>query len=199
MVHHKKFVLAVASVMVLGSGLSLADTLPPPAAAAAPAPVKVHGHHGYDMWMAHTHDMLQDMKAKLNLSEGQQLAWKAWSEDVTSITRDQTERVAHWRKEHEKRAQAHGMDDHAAMTTPERMSHGLEHMRVEIQRLQDHVSLLEKLQASTQTFYDKLDTNQKTIFDLYWQQAYHLGRMLGQHDMMHHEIMGSHQGQNATP
>ena len=198
MMLRKKWLVGVGAAWFLGTAVARADSaVTPPPPDKAPAPAAAHRGHGVDMWVRHTQDMLQDMKQRLNLTDGQQEAWKAWTGDVMSITRSQTERVEHWQHEHEKRAQAHGMDDHMHMTTPERMEHGLEHMRVEVQRMQDHIALLEKLQVSTKQFYDALDTNQKTIFDLYWQQAYHMGLMLGrQHGMMmdHHGMSMDHHG-----
>lgn len=198
----RKVVQLLGGVLLLGTSLAWSDTgssaTPPPPGAVAPAKNQHNGNE--NLWVRHTQGMLEDMKSRLNLSEGQQAAWNAWSGDVLSITREQTERIDHWRQEHEKRARSHGMDDHLHMTTPERMSHGLEHMQVEIQRLQDHVALLQKLQTSTQIFYDKLSTDQKTIFDLYWQQAYHIGRMLSQHGMMDsHAGMGHHGMNGAEP
>ena len=194
----RKIVQGLAGLMLMGSVVAWADgggaasVPPPPLGTTAPAKTS---HATNDPWIQHTEGMLEDMKLRLNLSEGQQAAWKVWSGDVLTITREQTERVDHWRNEHDKRsmAQARTLEGHHHLTTPERMTHGLEHMQLEVQRLQDHVALLQKLQATTQVFYDKLDTDQKTIFDLYWQQAYHIGLMLGREGMMdHHGMMGPH-------
>ncbi|WP_298157987.1 hypothetical protein [Ferrovum sp.] len=204
MVVNRKKMMALLAAMAMGSSLAaLADTGAPPSASApapsatsAPAPVaqhKAHHVHHSDMWVQHSQAMLQDMKEQLNLTPAQQEGWKAWSGDVLSITKAQTERIHHWRAEHEKKAleEDRATADHARVSTPEHMAHGLDHMRLEVERLQDHLSLLEKLQASTQKFYDTLDTNQKTIFDLYWQQAYAVGSTMGHPMCGHHgEGMG---------
>ncbi|NDU85072.1 MAG: Spy/CpxP family protein refolding chaperone [Ferrovum sp.] len=193
---YRKKITALLGALVLSQAASTvwaetgSATAPPPPVAPAPM-AKPHPHE--NEWVRHSKAMLVDMKERLNITPEQADAWKAWSGDVASITQSQTERIDHWRAEHEKRDNAaHGMEDHARMTTPERMNHGLEHMRVEIQRMQDHVALLEKLQASTQKFYDVLDTNQKTIFDLYWQQAYAIGATMGDGMMGHHHGMMGH-------
>ena len=211
MVVNRKKMMALLAVVAMGSSLSvLADTGTPPSAsvpassASAPAPVAQHNaHHAHhsDMWMQHSRAMLLDMKEQLNLMPAQQEGWKAWSSDVLSITQAQTERIRHWRAEHEKKAleEDRATADHARVSTPERMAHGLNHMRLEVERMQDHLALLEKLQASTQKFYDALDTNQKTIFDLYWQQAYAVGSTLGHPMCGHGEGMGMGMGMMSHP
>ncbi|EQD73656.1 conserved hypothetical protein, secreted [mine drainage metagenome] len=206
MVVNRKKMMALVAVMAMGSSLAvLADAGTPPSASApapsasVPAPVvqhKAHHAHHPDMWMQHSQAMLLDMKEQLNLTAAQLEGWKAWSGDVLSITQAQTERIHHWRAEHEKKAleEDRATADHARVSTPERMAHGLDHMRLEVERLQDHLALLEKLQASTQKFYDTLDTNQKTIFDLYWQQAYAVGSTMGHPMCGHGEGMGMGMG-----
>ena len=195
MVVNRKKMMALLAVVAMGSSISvLADTGTPSSAsvpassASAPAPVARHKAHYSDMWIQHSQAMLLDMKEQLNLIPAQQEGWKVWSSDVLSITQSQTEGIRHWRAEHEKEDRATA--DHARVSTPERMAHGLNHMRLEVERMQDHLSLLEKLRASTKKFYDALDTNQKTIFDLYWQQAYAVGSTLGHPMCGHGEGMG---------
>ncbi len=181
----KKIVLTTGTVMALYTGLlQAADQTVAPPPPNAPAPKMAHSHPMMGMdWVDHTQRMLKDLKTKLNLAPAQQGAWDSWSKMVVDNARAQSERIKHWHQEHLK--QGDMMDPvHAGMSTPERMEAGLEHMKTEVKRMQDHVALLETAIAGTKSFYGTLDTNQKTIFDLYWQQSYQEG--WGGHGMMHH-------------
>ncbi len=190
----QQLILIAASALALQAAPVLAadpsPTTPPPPGAASP-----DGWDGYGEvdWVAHTQRMLDDLKTKLDLSAEQQPAWDQWSGDVVANVRSQTEKVHQWREEHMKLGP---MEDpaHTHRTTPERMAHGLEHMRAEIKRMQDHVALLETALNNTKTFYETLGPKQKTIFDLYWQQSYQ-GGWIG-HGMTghHHESYGGHAG-----
>ncbi len=171
----KQALLAVGSILLLYSGFLMAAEMPPPPAAASQGPMD---------WVQHTQEMLDDLKTKLNLTASEKGAWDTWSDLVLNNARAQSEKISMWRGEHMKQGYV-GDAAHAHMSTPDRMAHGLEHMRTEIKRMQDHVALLEVAQASTKRFYDTLDPNQKTIFDLYWQQSYQWG--MGEHGMMGHE------------
>ena len=184
----KRMFLVAGSLLLLQAGtLMAADTPPPPPSSpsqeawtgAARPPIN---------WAQHTQRMLDELKTKLNLSGSQKQAWDVWSGAVLNNARSQSEKINHWHEAHMKQG-VMGDPAHANMSTPDRMAHGLEHMRMEIKRMQDHVALLEAAQASTKTFYDALDTNQKTIFDLYWQQSYQEG-WGGGHGMMEHEGCG---------
>lgn len=190
----KKIVITTGTLMALQSGVSQAAdqamTPPPPN---APAPKMAYGHHMMGMdWVGHTQHMLKDLKTKLNLTPAQQGGWDTWSKMVVENAQAQTERVKHWHQEHMK--QGDMLDPvHSGMSTPERMEAGLEHMKTEVKRMQDHVALLETAIAGTKAFYSTLDANQKTIFDLYWQQSYQEG--WGGHGMMHQgEGMMMHPG-----
>ncbi|MDE2260814.1 MAG: Spy/CpxP family protein refolding chaperone, partial [Betaproteobacteria bacterium] len=163
----KQALLAVGSILLLHSGFLLAAEMPPPPPAPSQATATGNVRPPWD-WVQHTQGMLDDLKTKLNLSGSQKGAWDTWSGSVLNNARAQSEKISMWRGEHMKQGFM-GDPAHTRMTTPERMAHGLEHMRTEIKRMQDHVALLEVAQASTKTFYDTLDPNQKTIFDLYWQ------------------------------
>ncbi len=175
----KKLVLVVGSALLIQSvGALAADSSmapPPPPSKSSPAadnPSMEKALSTY--WMDKTHHMLDDLKGKLNLQPGQQPAWDTWSRSILDNSHAQVEKMAHWHKEHMKLGGVEDAD-RAHLTTPQRMNKGLDHLRIEIKRMQDHVAQLEKAQASTQQFYDSLDTNQKTIFDLYWQKTYESG------------------------
>lgn len=183
----KQVVLTTGALLALHAGLiQAADqaVAPPPPNAAAPKMAYGHPMMGMD-WVAHTQRMLKDLKTKLNLAPAQQGGWDSWSKMVVDNAKAQSERIQHWHQEHLKQG---GMVDpvHAGLTTPERMEAGLEHMKTEVKRMQDHVALLETAIAGTKAFYATLDTNQKTIFDLYWQQSYQEG--WGAHAQMHHGV-----------
>ena len=181
----KKILLTSGTVLALQSGLLQAadqGVTPPPPNAAPPKMAHAHPMMGMD-WVDHTQHMLKDLKSKLNLTSAQQGAWDNWSKMVVDNAKAQSERIKHWHQEHLK--QGDMLDPvHAGQSTPERMEAGLEHMKTEVKRMQDHVALLETAIAGTKAFYGTLDTNQKTIFDLYWQQSYQEG--WGGHGMMHH-------------
>jgi hypothetical protein len=182
--------LVAGSTLLLQAGVLLAADAPPPSpgssqeawTGAARPPIN---------WAQHTQRMLDELKTKLNLSGSQKEAWDVWSSAVLSNARSQSEKINHWREAHMKQGFM-GDPAHAHLSTPDRMAHGLEHMRMEIKRMQDHVALLEAAQASTKTFYDALDTNQKTIFDLYWQQSYQEG--WGGHEGWEGHGMMGHEG-----
>ena len=183
--------IAGSTLMLQQSPLWAAEKAPAstPPAASAPSAAEEWGAFGPVDWVGHTERMLGDLKTKLDLTAAQQKAWDDWSHQVLDNVKAQTEKVRHWREAHMKLGP---MEDpaHSTQTTPDRMAHGLEHMRAEIKRMQDHVALLETALANTKKFYDTLDAKQKTIFDLYWQQSYQ-GGWVG-HGMMGHGYDGHH-------
>ncbi|MDE1941870.1 MAG: Spy/CpxP family protein refolding chaperone [Betaproteobacteria bacterium] len=188
----QKLILIAGSALLLQqSPLWAAEKAPasqPPAASAPSAPGG-WGSFGPVDWVGHTERMLGDLKTKLDLTAAQQPAWDTWSHEVLDNVKAQTEKVRHWREAHMKLGP---MEDpaHSSLSTPDRMARGLEHMRAEIKRMQDHVALLETALANTKKFYGTLDAKQKTIFDLYWQQSYQ-GGWIG-HGMMGHAYEGHH-------
>ncbi|MHB8353829.1 MAG: Spy/CpxP family protein refolding chaperone [Burkholderiales bacterium] len=183
----KRMFLVAGSVLLLQAGPLLAADAPATAPSSPSQGAWTGAAHPPIDWVQHTHRMLDELKTKLNLSGSQKQAWDVWSEAVLKNASSQSERINHWRDAHMKQGFM-GDPAHSHMSTPDRMAHGLEHMRMEIKRMQDHVALLEAAQAGTKIFYDALDTNQKTIFDLYWQQSYQEG--WGGHGMMEHEGCG---------
>ncbi len=119
-------------------------------------------------WVQHTQQTLAELRAKLNLLPAQTAAWDAWSE---GMIKDAQENVAQAETLHEKGGD--GERSATELTTPEQMQHGIERLKVRLQWMQDHLSQLEAAQARTKTFYDRLDVNQKTIFDLFWHEMYY--------------------------
>lgn len=124
-----------------------------------------------DFWLARNKSMLNNLKPKLNLQPDQKKAWDSWSGAITDVAKAQLKNITEL---HQKHMEVGGLDaaDKSKLTTPQRMSRGIEHLQIEIKKLQAHIDQLQLAQSSTQQFYDALDTNQKTIFDLYWQKTY---------------------------
>jgi hypothetical protein len=141
------------------------------------------GPSGNFNWMQHTQRTLDELKAKLNLAPGQMPAWDMWSSGVITDARQQLEQR---KPRHEAKAKAA-----TGGTTPEQMASGIERLRAETSSMQEHLVQLEAAQVRTQAFYNGLDTNQKTIFDLFWHEVYHT--VSGHHDgpgMQGHEGSG---------
>jgi hypothetical protein len=119
-------------------------------------------------WLRHTQATLSELRAKLNLATGQEPAWQAWSAGVIGDAHEQLS----------SKAREAARDDRAAgatsdETTPARMARGIERLREQTAWMQGQLVRLEAAQARTRTFYDALDTNQRTIFDLFWHEMHH--------------------------
>ncbi|HYB51635.1 MAG TPA: Spy/CpxP family protein refolding chaperone [Burkholderiaceae bacterium] len=119
-------------------------------------------------WFEHTQQTLGELKAKLNLAPGQTAAWNSWSAGVLADAKQQLTRM----KDREEKM-GEGPRAWAQGTTPERMARGIERLRAEIERMQAHLTQLEAAQGRTLAFYNQLDANQKTIFDLFWQEVHY--------------------------
>jgi hypothetical protein len=154
--------LAALGALVLHAAPALAG--PPSAASSAPMP----GPWGDFDWVQHTRHTLDELKGKLNLSQGQAAAWDAWSGGVLKDAHQQLEQRKH-RKEDRRPAAENSLDE----TTPESMARGIARLRAQTAWMQEHLLELEAAQLRTQTFYELLDTNQKTIFDLFWHEMHH--------------------------
>lgn len=131
------------------------------------------GEHGDRQdWAQHTKKTLDDLKAKLHLRADQTGAWDAWSHGVLKDAEQQLDgNVAkHKGDEHKEMAE---MDE----TTPERMAHHIARLRADTAWMQEHLVQLDAALVRTKTFYEALDVNQRTIFDLYWQEMH--GRSAG--------------------
>jgi len=157
----RQCVLLAAGAILLQSAPVLADEVAPPPPGGMPG-----SSRNFD-WIQHTQYTLDELKGKLNLAPGQMAAWDAWSGGVMKDAH-QVEQKKPWHEEKEREAQAAGDG-----TTPERMARGIERLRVQTNWMQEHLARLEAAQVRTKAFYDKLDTNQKTIFDLYWHEVHH--------------------------
>jgi len=150
-------------LMLLTVGALLIPVLP----ALADSPPPPMGYmHSMDP-VQHTQAYLDELKIKLNLTPAQTSAWVTWSGGVLEESKKQAERIKSW---HQK---MQGDITHEEGSTPERMAHGLDHVRGEITRMQEHVTRMESALERTKAFYAALDTNQKTIFDLSMQNAHH--------------------------
>jgi hypothetical protein len=181
-------VLVAAGAFLLQSVPVFADEgLPPP-----PGGMAEHGRNFN--WAQHTQRSLDELKGKLNLAPEQMAAWDTWSRGVIKDARQQLEQK---KSEHEEKAgKAKPADD----TTPERMARGIEHLRAETNWMQEHLVQLEAAQVRTKAFYNTLNTNQKTIFDLFWHELYH--RVSGHDDgygMHEHEGSGPMMGRHESP
>jgi hypothetical protein len=160
-----------------GPRLALALTLclsPASAVLAQPAAPAVAASPSVD-WLVHTRRTLEDLRGKLNLGGSQKAAWDAWS---AGVIRDAQEQVNPRRPNPDvpSAPPSATLND----TTPQRMARSLRDMRADLVWLQQQVVQLEAAQARTQTFYDGLDRNQKTIFDLFWHELHH--RLSGHDD-----------------
>ena len=125
--------------------------------------------HGRNFdWMTHTQRTLDELKGKLNLAPAQLAGWNTWSRGVLDDSKQQLgqKKNEHDQKQVESKASANE-------TTPEKMARGIEHLKSETAWMQEHMVQLEAARVRTSAFYGALDTNQKTIFDLFWHELYH--------------------------
>ncbi len=131
-------------------------------------------HHaaGFD-WVKHTQRTLDDLKGKLMLKPEQMPAWETWASGVITDANQQADKG---RAADSDQAPARQASNN--QTTPERMANGIERLRVQTNWMQAQLVRLDAAQARTQTFYDALDAQQKTIFDLFWRVMHR--RMAGQ-------------------
>ena len=178
-------VLAVHALL-LQSIPALADQLPP-------HPVGAPGDIANFDWVKHTQRTIAELKGKLNLTPDQTAAWDNWSAGVMNDARQQIERNRLWQEQMGK------VPAPASDATPERMARGIERLRAEAAEMQRHLARLEAAQVRTKAFYDKLDANQKTIFDLYWQGVHHRDVGRGHGHGMHEGGPGPLRGERGGP
>lgn len=119
-------------------------------------------------WVKHTQVTLDELKAKLNLTPAQGSAWSAWSAGVLG----DAHRQFGARTEECHRTMRHS-NGWVSESTPDQMTRGIACLRAETTWMQAHLAQFEAAQVRTKTFYDVLDSNQKTIFDLFWHVMYH--------------------------
>ena len=97
---------------------------------------------------------LGELEQKLNLKSDQRAAWNTYSQAVMGHARDKAGRMERMRGRHGR------MHDNADTATKlERMS----------QVMRARADRLEQMANDTRAFQNVLSTEQKTIFDLYWQ------------------------------
>ena len=174
----------IRQIAVCTLGIMLVPALPALAADTAAVHPGIHAEQGAPFnWILHTEHTLDELKSKLNLAPGQLPAWNTWSSGVLKDAHLQLEERS--AKIEHRREEARAPAD---LTTPERMARGIEDLRAQTAWLQEHLVQLEAAQARTKAFYDVLDTNQKTIFDLFWHEMHH--RTAGHDD----SPFGAHDG-----
>ena len=168
----KTSLLIAAAALLPMVGAVAAEPVGPP----QPAP----GYGPKIDWVEHTQQTLKELKGDLNLAPAQMAAWDAWSSGVVKDAGSQLSRMKDMPGPMWGPGQA--WDEG---TTPERMARGIERMRAQVKHMQEHLTQLEASQARTKTFYDQLDANQKTIFDLFWRDVHHrMGEAMGGGPMM---------------
>jgi hypothetical protein len=151
-----QYMLIAASVFLLPSTGVFAN---PPM-----SPQGGMSHHSQDVdWVKHTQQTLDDLKAKLNLKPEQMPAWETWANGVITDANQQLE--MHKTRHDEMAKSKQALID---ATTPERMAKRIERLRAHTNWMQAKLVRLDAAQARTKTFYDALETEQKTIFDLFW-------------------------------
>lgn len=153
-----RLLFLAASALLLGSLTARAQE--------ASMEVAAHGH-GFD-WLQHTQQTLEELRGKLNLLPAQGPAWDTWSGAVMQDARKHLAQKKYLTSE--PAADGRSLEE---LATPERMARAIERLRAQTTWMQEHLVQLEAAQARTKVFYDKLDTNQKTIFDLFWHEVHH--------------------------
>lgn len=119
-------------------------------------------------WVKHTQQTLEELKGKLSLKPEQMPAWETWAAGVIADANQQVENDNPAATDKASARQA--LKDE---TTPQRMAKGIERLRTQTSWMQAQLVRLDAAQARTQTFYDALDAQQKTIFDLFWTVMHH--------------------------
>lgn len=119
-------------------------------------------------WVKHTQQTLEELKGKLSLKPEQMPAWETWAAGVIADANQQVEKGNAAAADKASARQA--LKDE---TTPQRMAKGIERLRTQTSWMQAQLVRLDAAQARTQTFYDALDAQQKTIFDLFWTVMHH--------------------------
>jgi hypothetical protein len=154
--------IVVAAIVLLQAGSAFGQDKVGAPAASGPSSA-----HRFD-WLEHTRRTLAELESKLNLAPAQHAPWEEWSAGVLKDAHTQLN--AHRDGGEGGRTEAVHSEE---QTTPQQMATGVARLRIQINAMQSHLAELEAAQLRTQAFYDKLDTNQKTIFDLFWHEMYH--------------------------
>ncbi len=147
----RHMILAAAGAFLLQLAPAMATDLPYPADVADR--------------MLQVQRRLDDLKARLNLEPGQYEAWAIWSAGTSEIALQRLTQKQAWLEK--RKALTRPVQEG---TTPERMARSIERLRARTAFMQENLGRLEAAQVRTSVFYDQLDANQKTIFDLYASQ-----------------------------
>ena len=102
--------------------------------------------------VARTTRRLDDLGRKLNIKPSQQAAWQTYSGEIIAQAR--------MRKHRWEQMKASQRAPRESLNTPERMAKIADRLRQASERMG-------QLAGETKTFYDQLEPEQKTIFDLY--------------------------------
>ncbi len=137
-----------ASVLLTAAPPSHAQTTTPPPAAPQGMPLSPQ------QMAAHAQRRLDKLERTLNLQPGQQAAWASYK---SSALADMNDRAAKMQQRREQMQQA------TAMPAPQRME---EHAK----RMREHADALSRKAQQTQSLYQTLTPEQRTIFDLQMQK-----------------------------
>ncbi|MCI1739990.1 MAG: Spy/CpxP family protein refolding chaperone [Pseudomonas veronii] len=157
--------LIAASVLLLPSTGAFANPAMP---GLGPGQGGMFRHASNFDWVKHTQQTLEELKGKLSLKPEQMPAWETWAAGVIADANQQVEKGNAAATDKASARQA--LKDE---TTPQRMAKGIERLRTQTSWMQAQLVRLDAAQARTQTFYDALDAQQKTIFDLFWTVMHH--------------------------
>ena len=159
----------IGQCILVAAGAFLLQSVPVFAHGGVPPPPGGMAEHSRNFdWIQHTQRTMDELKSKLNLAPEQMTAWDTWSRGVIKDDQQQLEQKKSRHEEKSGRAKPTAAD-----TTPERMARWIERLRAETNWMQEHLLQLEAALVRTKAFYNTLDTNQKTIFDLFWHDLYH--------------------------
>ncbi|WP_288075718.1 Spy/CpxP family protein refolding chaperone [Pseudomonas sp.] len=159
--------LIAASVLLLPSTGAFANPAMP-GLGLGPGQGGMFRHASNFDWVKHTQQTLEELKGKLSLKPEQMPAWETWAAGVIADANQQVEKGNAAATDKASARQA--LKDE---TTPQRMAKGIERLRTQTSWMQAQLVRLDAAQARTQTFYDALDAQQKTIFDLFWTVMHH--------------------------
>lgn len=159
--------LIAASVLLLPSTGAFANPAMP-GLGLGPGQGGMFRHASNFDWVKHTQQTLEELKGKLSLKPEQMPAWETWAAGVIADANQQVENDNPAATDKASARQA--LKDE---TTPQRMAKGIERLRTQTSWMQAQLVRLDAAQARTQTFYDALDAQQKTIFDLFWTVMHH--------------------------
>ena len=161
--------LIAASVLLLPSTGAFANpAMPGLGLGPGPGQGGMFRHASNFDWVKHTQQTLEELKGKLSLKPEQMPAWETWAAGVIADANQQVEKGNAAATDKASARQA--LKDE---TTPQRMAKGIERLRTQTSWMQAQLVRLDAAQARTQTFYDALDAQQKTIFDLFWTVMHH--------------------------